>query len=540
MPNRSQEEADAVHVPALEGEIVPPSAAACEMMCHYSARLAGLARLSDLRAAIPEAALAACPRAAHVWLSLLDERRPAPGGATDEGPPSLAGLIGDALTQPCPVYHPDMPAASAGLESHPWRSLLILPLVTGGRAIGALTLAAEAPNAFPSSERHMLAVLAGQAASALETARLTAELRRQKHHAEAVFRHMADGLVVLDRRGRITALNPAAEMMLGLEEAEVLAWSPADPVPNGRYRALAEICRAQAEVEELSHPALLDLDEHRVHPEVVVEEPTPRVLRVLSSPIGNGSGSGGQVIVLQDVTRERELEQMQHDFVSTVSHELRTPLFSIKGFVDLMLKGKVPDPAVQQEFLTRVAQQANHLSAIVNDLLDASRFQAGTIELDRSSVDLASVAREVLARLEPVARVNNIALRLDAPPALPSVRGDQRRLMQVVTNLVSNAIKFSHASGEVLVRCCVAEGEVTVQVIDHGVGIPADAQDRLFSRFYQVDHTETRRAGGTGLGLYISRRIVQAHSGRIWVESQLGHGSTFAFAIPTIAQPQQE
>ncbi|MGQ9682665.1 MAG: ATP-binding protein [Anaerolineae bacterium] len=524
------------------GESGPLSASACEMMCHFSERLAGLTRLSDLRAALPEAALAACPAAGHVWLTLLDERNSMAGTVGDEGPSCLADLIGDALTQLRPVYHPDLrtiPGHAQASEVSPWRSLLIIPLLSGGRAIGALTLAAEVPDAFPATERHMLAVLAGQAASTLENARLLAELRRQKHHAEAVFRYMADGLIVLDRRGRITALNPAAETMLGLEEAEVLGWSPMDAIPDGRYRALAEICQAREEDQALSHPALLDMDEHRAHPEVVVEEPTPRVLRVLSSTIGNGSG-GGQVRVLQDVTRERELEQMQHDFVSTVSHELRTPLFSIKGFVDLMLKGKVPDPAIQQEFLTRVAQQANHLAAIVNDLLDVSRFQAGTIELERATVDLADIAQQVIERLEPVARTSSITLRLEAPPTLPCVRGDQRRLLQVLTNLVSNAIKFSHANSEVLVRCLPGEGEVMVQVKDHGVGIPPEAQSRLFSRFYQVDHTETRRAGGTGLGLYISRRIVQAHSGRIWVESQVGQGSTFAFAIPTIPETQQE
>lgn len=372
-------------------------------------------------------------------------------------------------------------------------------------------------------------------AVAMEKARPCGELERQKRHVEAIIRNLEDGLIVLDGRRRIELLNPAAERMLGLTEAEVAGWSPADGAPDPRFEALIQICQPVLPGERLWHPALLDA-ERPGHVEVTVQAPERRVLKVFSSPIlSPDDGPSGEVIVLHDVTREREFDQMRNDFVSTVSHELRTPLFSIKGFVELILRGKVPDPAVQREFLERVLDQANHLSAIVSDLLDVSRLEAGRMDFARSNVDLADIVRDALARLETVARSRDISLEMQAPPRLPQVSGDPRRLEQVVTNLVSNAIKFSRPGDTVSVHCQASEREVIVQVVDHGIGIPAEAIPRLFTKFYQVDASATRKAGGTGLGLFISRRIVEAHGGRIGVQSEPDHGSTFYFSIPIVA-----
>ncbi len=513
-----------------------------ELLNELAAQLAGIFRLDELQEAIHRMALAVSPEAEAAWVCLLDEAsaplQPAPAGDTIPVSPSpCSDLIGRALREGKTLYYPDVQPEGSGAAQPAdprLRAIVVAPLIIRERPLGALCVASGSPGAFGAAQRHLLAALAVHAAEAIEKAQLYGELRRQKRHMEAVIQHMADGLIVLDPDRRVMSLNPAAERMLGLTQSEALGQSLQGEVVDPRLRSLARICRPDARPETIHHPALLDAQEPEDALEVVVDAPGPRVLKVLSSPLESSLDElGGEIKVLHDVTRERELDQMKDDFVSTVSHELRTPLFSIKGFVDLILQGKVPDAATQREFLTRVAEQAKHLTAIVSDLLDASRLEAGSVELARVPVDLAKVIRLAMGRLEAFARSREVTIELEVPPDLPLVSGDARRLEQVVTNLVSNACKFSHPRGKVEIRCEASEHEVLVHVADHGTGIPPSAIPRLFTPFYQVDSSATRRAGGTGLGLHISRRIIEAHGGRITVESQLGQGSTFTFSVPS-------
>ena len=514
------------------------------LLIDFATQAAGALELGQLLESVRQAALRSGPCVEQAWVCLFDGdglREHPPAGARGAAAgclrPLSLWLIDSALWHGVAIRYPGPHADQAGrraLQLASLASLLVAPMAAGGRPLGALSVASSRPHAFDTADHKLLSALASRAAVAVESARLYGELGRQKRHTEAVIRHMADGVVVLDREQRIVSLNPAAQEMLGLKEEEVLGWSLNGGTADPRFQALLAICQPPPPAEgTIQHPHLLDAEPSEAPLEVAVLGATPRVLRVLSSPILPGTDDlGGEIRVLHDVTRERELEQMQKDFVSTVSHELRTPLFSIKGFVDLILKGKVPDPAVQQEFLTRVAQQADQLSAIVSNLLEASRLEAGTLALARSRVDLRQVVNEALARLESVAQSRGITMSCETPPALPPVLGDARQLEQVVINLVSNAIKFSPPESPVVVRCRAGEGEVSVEVVDRGIGIPAEAIPRLFAKFYQVDSSATRRVGGTGLGLYISRRIVEAHGGRIQVQSRPGEGSVFTFHVP--------
>ncbi|MEI8190239.1 MAG: response regulator [candidate division NC10 bacterium] len=228
----------------------------------------------------------------------------------------------------------------------------------------------------------------------------------------------------------------------------------------------------------------------------------------------------------------QELMQMKSDLIANVSHELRTPICSMKGFLDLLLKGKVKDPAVQQEFLIRAASDANRLTALVSDLLDVSRMEAGRLELELGDVDVSALIVETLQSLEGLAQDKEICL-IPATSETPlAVRGDRRRLRQVLTNLVGNGIKFSEARHSIRVTGTMEGGSCVVRVIDEGPGIPAAELPKLFSRFYQSDSAQKRRGQGTGLGLYISQQIIQAHGGRIGAESEVGRGSTFFFVLP--------
>jgi PAS domain S-box-containing protein len=266
-----------------------------------------------------------------------------------------------------------------------------------------------------------------------------------------------------------------------------------------------------------------------------------RYMNVTYYPYYNDAGSVTHAVVVSlDITKrkrveeaEKELMQMKDDFIANVSHELRTPLASIRGYLELFLKGKVKDPAVQQEFLTRAAQDADRLTALVNDLLDLSRLEAGRFQLELEEVDMSALITETLQSLEGLAGEKGISIMRQSSPKTPLlVKADRRRLQQVLVNLVGNAIKFSEPNRPILVTGEAAKDLVTIKVTDQGPGIPAEALPRLFDKFYQV-HSSTKRAGGgAGLGLHISKQIVEAHGGQIGVESELGEGSTFYFTLP--------
>jgi len=238
--------------------------------------------------------------------------------------------------------------------------------------------------------------------------------------------------------------------------------------------------------------------------------------------------------------KERELQRRQSEFVSTASHELRTPLHSIRGFTRLLLDGNVHDPSTQREFLSIIDEQSECVSKLVNNLLDVARIEAGRMEMRMEPVLLDQMVGRTGAQFGSAAEERAITIKTDLSPDLPGVVGDNERLGQVLTNLVGNAIKFSDPDTTVAIRARVDGPELVVSVQDQGIGIPREALPRLFERFYQANSSSTRSRGGTGLGLYISKQIVEAHGGRIWVESAVGQGSTFSFAIPIRASGSKE
>jgi PAS domain S-box-containing protein len=239
-------------------------------------------------------------------------------------------------------------------------------------------------------------------------------------------------------------------------------------------------------------------------------------------------------------TKEIELRQRQSEFVSTVSHELRTPIHSIWGFVRLLSAGKVQDENVRGEFLGIIDRECAHLAALVGDFLDVSKIEAGRMEMRKEPLSLDELVTKTVAAFKTMADEKALIIDTDLPTDLPPVEGDTERLGQVLANLVSNAIKFSEDGGTIMVRARVEGPELVVSVQDQGIGIPKKAQAELFGRFYQANGSGTRQKGGTGLGLYISKQIVEAHGGRIWVESRVGRGSTFSFALPVAASDNKD
>jgi two-component system phosphate regulon sensor histidine kinase PhoR len=268
--------------------------------------------------------------------------------------------------------------------------------------------------------------------------------------------------------------------------------------------------------------------------EVTIEKPHPRTLQVFSTTVVDDNRQPvGEVRVMHDITKEREVEQLKDEFFSTISHDLRTPLFSIHGFAQIMLEeGDNLDEATRGEFLATIQRQALQLSEMVSNLLDLSKFDEGRFELEKQPVAVADLIHQTILKLQGFAHQEKIKLVSDVSPTLPLVEADRERLEQVLTNLIGNAIKFSEAEGQVLIKAAKVTGEIQIEVQDHGIGIPPEDLEQIFSRFYQSESGNKRSKAGSGLGLHIAKKIVEAHGGKIWAESEVGQGSTFQFTLP--------
>jgi len=244
---------------------------------------------------------------------------------------------------------------------------------------------------------------------------------------------------------------------------------------------------------------------------------------------------------IQDKSRQLEVaSQHKSQFLANMSHELRTPLNAILGYTELMADGAYGEPSEKMlGILKRLEANGRHLLGLINDVLDLSKIEAGQLVLELSDYSVQDIAQTVRSTLEPLASDKKLAFKLELAPDLPPGHGDGRRLTQVLINLVGNAIKFTDA-GEVAIKAEANNGSFHVSVRDTGPGISAADQTRLFQEFQQADNAITKKKGGTGLGLAISKRIIEMHGGRIWVESQPGQGSTFAFTLPVIVERQVE
>jgi signal transduction histidine kinase len=259
----------------------------------------------------------------------------------------------------------------------------------------------------------------------------------------------------------------------------------------------------------------------------------------------------GAVAVFRDITREVESDRLKTEFIGTVSHELRTPMTSIKGFTQLLAMGSLgPINDTQKEFLNTIQTNAERMISIINDLLDITKIETGSVELELRALHLAETLSNVVTELQPNIKAREHQLSISIPPGLPLVRADAKRFNQILFNLLSNAVKFTPRRGKIVLEACdvgidvvpeaMQEGLkpearfVLVEVRDNGVGIAPEEQERVFERFYRTENPLKVEAGGTGLGLSLVRPLVELFGGRIWLRSALDEGSTFSFVIPAI------
>jgi len=486
---------------------------------------------------------------------------------------------------------PDDPIPRMAIELGRVRTVLMVPLIKNDTWLGVFTL--WRPEVRPFSDREIAVVqnFAAQAVIAIENARLLSELRESLQQQTAT----ADVLKVISRStfDLKTVLNTLVESATHVCEADMGIISR--PVEGGIYRieashglspALAEamasatlkigkgsvtgrtalakapvhILDAQADPDYELHKALKIGDWHTMLGVPLIREGnligvfglSRKAIRAFTDKqVELVTTFADQAVIaienvrlfdeIQDKSRQlEEASQHKSQFLANMSHELRTPLNAILGYTELMADGAYGEPSEKMlGILKRLEANGKHLLGLINDVLDLSKIEAGQLVLELSDYCVQDIAQTVRSTLEPLAADKKLAFKLELAPELPPGHGDGRRLTQVLINLVGNAIKFTD-TGEVAIKAEANNGSFHVSVRDTGPGISSADQARLFQEFQQADNAITRKKGGTGLGLAISKRIIEMHGGRIWVESQVGQGSTFAFTLPVIVERQVE
>jgi signal transduction histidine kinase len=425
--------------------------------------------------------------------------------------------------------------AATDLASHPARSrpaclregfhsLLCLPLRAHQQVLGLLNVQSRSARQFTDADQELLVAIGNQIGIAIANARLIEAAEQRRATLDSVMTSLVDGLILVDRRGKIAFANPRAEEMLRLPP-QSLSGQNVNTVDQWIARYVDG-----PQTDPLQAAAAVPQPGAGV--EFTLALPVQRTLQARGFPIHNEGGEDlGQGLLLRDVSREKELDNMKSQLLATVSHELRTPLASIKGFATTLLREDVEwDDASRREFLAIIDQESDRLSELISNLLDMSRIEAGTLRVVPEPTELHRLVEETAG--EFVAMAQDHPIRVTTAPTLPGVWADPRRIRQVLRNLIENAIKYSPEASPISISARAAADHVQISVADQGAGIAAEHLDHVFERFYQVDSASTRQVGGAGLGLSICKAIVEAHHGRIWVESQAGSGSVFHFTLP--------
>ncbi|HEX8551465.1 MAG TPA: ATP-binding protein [Abditibacteriaceae bacterium] len=400
--------------------------------------------------------------------------------------------------------------------------------VTGKHTVGVLHVINKRGGAeFTDEDVRLLSIMSRQVTAVIANAQLYLKLTEEKEQLQATLQSLLTGIFMVETTGHVSLINPAARHMFGLDDLHL---------SGQQYWEIIPI----EEVTDLVRKAVEDGVEGQAEIEIEVASSTvdgPRIFQ-LQTAIVRGEHNGlvtvmGVVAIFNDITEIRNVERMKTAFVSTVSHELRTPLTSIKGFVSTLLQDTEGyyDAETRMEFYGIIDSECDRLQRLIEDLLNVSRIESGrALQMHWTTFEPVAIIEKVMNAQRSY--TDKHELILESPDEVPHVLGDADKFDQMMTNLISNAIKYAPSGGQIRMNVSVGEESLRVSVADQGIGIPADKLGRIFEKFERVDDRDTRQAGGTGIGLYLVKHLVERHEGKIWVESEVGKGSTFIFEIP--------
>jgi signal transduction histidine kinase/CheY-like chemotaxis protein len=417
------------------------------------------------------------------------------------------------------------------------KSLMAVPIKIEQRSIGVLCVAFRASDrTFSSNALYLVSAIADYAAIAIENAHLFTGIQDARARLEAILRGTLDAVLVTDEENRILLLNDAAFRVLGLVHPNKLGTPSPGATANTSATAELNAVVGQPAGEVIPHKELRSLFSQAAGSNVDLRTEVSlgdgRTFNAHLTPVAGV----GDVVVMQDITHFKDLERLKNEFVSTVSHDLRSPLTSIRGFVDLIeMTGSLNDR--QKTFAEKIREGVTVITRMITELLDLSRIEKGG-KFEFTVIALDEVISESVETLRGHAASKKQRLEVALPSNLSPVMGNRLRLGQAVKNLVGNAIKYTPYQGRIRVWTEERDGQILFHVRDTGIGISAEDQTKLFQEFYRVKSPQTDEIPGTGLGLSITKSIVERHGGRIWVNSELGKGSTFTFLLPAYKSPR--
>lgn len=336
----------------------------------------------------------------------------------------------------------------------------------------------------------------------------------QQDRLETLIENIGSGVMLIDNKGYVTLINREYKELFNVEASDILYRLYYEVIAHKEIiRIIEEIFMIE---QSIKRQLLIPLVIERKH------------FEVYGAPIiGNHDEWKGILVVFHDITELKKLEQMRKDFVANVSHELKTPITSIKGFSETLLDGAMKDEEALQHFLSIILKESDRLQALIQELLDLSKIEQQQFVLNTEPLDIPHLLEETCAILQGKADEKNIALNLNSPDRPITINGDSYRVMQIFINLITNALNYTGKAGSVDINVIEEKQAVKVEVHDSGIGIEKDELPRIFERFYRVDKARSRNSGGTGLGLAIVKHIVEAHKGKITVESKPGKGTIF-------------
>ncbi len=412
-----------------------------------------------------------------------------------------------------------------------------IPMISRQEPIGLIYVFQSGNYRFGADVRDLLRSFAEQAAIAVRNARLYQQINKEKQRLDAILQQSADGVMILDRSLKIRRFNPAVSNMIGWSAEDAIGKPHSEVINWQRLRTNTDLYEAVANGWPLPGAAHIYVEgdcrrpEHHGHQ---MADGKVISLGITYAPLLDENNRMTDIIAnVRDLTRYREEEELQKTFISVVSHELKTPVSIIKGYAGTLRRQDANwSREILDDSLSVIEEEADSLTDLIDNLLEVSRLQAGTFTLEVSDeVMLPKMATAVVRKFSN--QTTKHTLSVEFPPDFPTIWGDERRLNQVFNNLVSNAIKYTMDGGKITVTGEVHSEYVTVSVRDEGIGIPEYEQHRIFHKFSRLDNALSRKTEGTGLGLFLSKAIIEAHNGRIWFQNnEDGPGTTFTFSLP--------
>lgn len=415
------------------------------------------------------------------------------------------------------------------------RQVVALPMNVGDQTLGQIFIFRNTGGEFSANDRQVLEAFADQAAIAVNNARLYQQVAQEKTRLDAILEASADGVMILDASFRLTKFNRALTRLSGWSADQAIGEHHDNVIVLRNKRAgmtLAEAAAGGWPLLTRSDAGTMVSGPLYVEGDLQRGDGTRISVGITYAPLFDRDGHLVNLIAnVRDITRFREADELKNTFISVISHELKTPVALIKGYAGTLRREDTQwDPQTVRSSATIIEEEADRLTKQIDNLLDASRLQAGGLKLGRGDVAIDAIAARQVELFRT--QTTRHQLSADFPSPFPIIQADAARIEQLLSNLIGNAIKYSPNGGAIRVSGRATPDAVEITVSDEGIGIPIEDQSRIFERFYRVDNALSRRAQGSGLGLYIAKAIVEAHGGRIWVNSAPGRGTAFSFSMP--------